>query len=153
VRLDRQFWEQIFEHAREDYPAECCGIVTEDGNGRVHVHRCDNIQDRLHNSDPEAHSRTSKTAYRMDDMQVTRILTETETSGGRLMAFYHSHIDCDAYFSEEDRNAAMFLGEPTYPGVAYLVVSVANRKVCGRKGFRWDEEGRAFVETPLEIGS
>ncbi len=139
VRLDRESWEQIFAHAREDYPAECCGIVTEHDNGRYRVHRCDNIQDRLHQRDPEAHPRTSRTAYRMDDMQVHRILRETEEAAGRVVAFYHSHIDCDAYFSEEDRNAAMFLGEPAYPGVVYLVVSVVDGEVRGQKGFGWDE--------------
>ncbi len=153
MRLDPEIWERIFEHAGEDYPAECCGIVTRAENGHCRVHRCDNIQDRLHKSDPEAHPRTSKTAYRMDDMQVHRILTETEKAGGQLTAFYHSHIDCGAYFSEEDRNAAMFLGEPTYPGVVYLVVSVVDGQVREQKGFGWDEGERGFVETPLEIGT
>ena len=113
--------------------------MTEHDNGHYRVHRCDNIQDRLHQRDPKAHPRTSRTAYRMDDMQVSRILRETEKAGGRAVAFYHSHIDCDAYFSEEDRNAAMFLGEPAYPGVVYLVVSVVDGEVRGQKGFGWDE--------------
>ena len=136
----------MFAHAKVDYPAECCGIVSLNGNGKTQVHRCENVQDKLHTLDPEAHPRTSKTAYRMDDMQVNRIVTETEKSGGKLVAFYHSHIDCAAYFSDEDKNAATFFGEPAYPGVLYPVISVVDREVRGKKVFQWDEVETAFVE-------
>ena len=151
MRLSREVQEEIFDHAREDYPAECCGIVTEGGNDTFRVYRCDNIQDRLHGKDPETHPRSSRTAYRMDDLQVHRILAETEAAGGGLMAFYHSHIDCEAYFSEEDRDAATFFGEPAYPGVIYLVVSVTDREVRGQKGFQWEEGEGGFVEVALEV--
>ena len=152
VRVEPDIREQIFDHAREGYPAECCGMLIGDGGGRCRVHRCDNIQDRLHARDPEAHPRTSREAYRMDDMQVHRILTEAEKAEGRLIAFYHSHIDCPAYFSEEDKAAATFFGEPTYPGVIYLVVSVVDGEVRGQRGFRWDEGQGDFAEVTLETG-
>ncbi len=151
MRLDRQTWEEIAVHARQEYPAECCGIVAEDDSGQFQVHPCENIQDKLHEKDPQTHPRTSREAYRMDDLQVHRIVSQTEKVGGRLMAFYHSHIDCDAYFSEEDHRAAMFMDEPAYPGVVYIVVSVVNGEMRGEKGFHWDRDAGAFVEMPLEI--
>ena len=139
-------WDQIFDHAKVDYPAECCGIVTSNHNGGFAVHRCENIQDRLHEKDPGTHPRTARTAYRMDDMQVHKILSQTEQTGGNLVAFYHSHIDCNAYFSQEDRDAATFFGEPTYPGVIYPVVSVIDRDVQGKKVFQSEEGEKGFVE-------
>ena len=145
-------WEQIARHAQDDYPSECCGIVTRYPDGNCRVHRCENIQDRLHAHDTKAHPRDSRTAYRMDDLQVGRILRETEAQGGCLVGFYHSHIDCDAYFSSEDRAAATFWGEPVYAGVVYLVVSVVDGRVCGQKGFQWDDGTRAFVEVILTVG-
>ena len=87
----------------------------------------------------------------MDDLQVQRILEQTESAGGKLVAFYHSHIDCDAYFSEEDQRAATFLDGPTHPDVAYLVVSVVDREVRGLAGFAWNVEAGAFSEMPLEV--
>ncbi len=87
----------------------------------------------------------------MDDLQVAKILKVTEDAGGRLTAIYHSHIDCDAYFSEEDQNAAQFFGEPAYPGVVYLVVSVIEGKVENRKAFDWNDETSQFEEIPLSI--
>ncbi|MCZ6633108.1 MAG: M67 family metallopeptidase [bacterium] len=144
--MNEAVWDQIFDHAKVDYPAECCGIVTSDGNGGFVVQRCENIQDKLHKKDPETHPRTARTAYRMDDMQVHKILSQTEQAGGNLVAFYHSHIDCDAYFSQEDRDAATFFGEPTYPGVIYPVVSVVDGDVQEKKVFQWVEGKKGFVE-------
>ena len=146
--MNAEVWNSLFKHAQEDYPAECCGIITEE-DGILKVHRCRNIQDRLHEKDPVAHPRTSKTAYRMDDMQVHRILTDTEAAGGTLRGFYHSHIDCEVYFSDEDKRAAMFLDEPAYPGVEYYIVSVMDGVPDNTAGFRWDEAGKAFVEMTL----
>jgi adenylyltransferase/sulfurtransferase len=144
----RDVWAAMFAHAQEEYPAECCGIVTEDASGAHVAHRCANIQDKLHSADPETHPRTSKMAYRMDDIQVMRIQSEAEKADGRMVAIYHSHIDVDAYFSEEDHNAATFFGEPTYPGVVYPVISVKDAQVDrgGEKIFRWDDSSLKFEE-------
>lgn len=151
IEVSREAWAEIEAHAVKDYPDECCGLVTEDRDGASTVHVCENIQDKLHAQDPETHPRTAKTAYRMNDLQVTRILTETEDASGRLVAIYHSHIDCDAYFSEEDQKAAQFFGEPAYPGVTYLVVSVVDGKVENRKAFDWCEASHQFEDVPLNI--
>jgi proteasome lid subunit RPN8/RPN11 len=88
----------------------------------------------------------------MDDLQVQGILTDTEAGGGRLAGFYHSHIDCDAYFSEEDRTAALFMDEPTYPGVVHIVVSIVEGEVRGWRGFLWDDGEREFVEVSIVSG-
>ena len=151
LRLTRPLWNRISRHAAGDYPAECCGVLTEMEEGDGAVHPCRNIQDKLHDQDPEAHPRTSKTAYRMDDLEVHRILSGTEAASGKLRAFYHSHIDCEAYFSEEDHNAALFMGEPAYPGVVYLVVSVYGGEVKGQKVFRWRAPSESFEEVPLDL--
>ncbi len=144
-----EIWHEMFAHAKEDYPAECCGIIT-DVQGKVTVHRCENIQDKLHAADPQTHPRTSKLAYRMDDMQVMRIQQEAESKGGQMVAIYHSHIDVDAYFSEEDQNAAMFFGEPAYPGVVYPVIPVKEGRVdeAGRKVFQWCDQTSTFEQVP-----
>ena len=150
--LTQKTLDGILAHAREEYPSECCGAVTEDRAEGQQVHRCKNIQDKLHASDPETHPRTSREAYRMDDMQLYRVLSDTEEKGGRLIAFYHSHIDCDACFSEEDQTAATSLGEPAYPDAAHLVVPVIGGEIGGGKAFRWDSETKAFPEIPVRSG-
>ena len=31
--MNDEIWGIVYEHSREDYPAECCGIITEDEKG------------------------------------------------------------------------------------------------------------------------
>ena len=151
--FDKTVWDAMVAHAKREYPAECCGIVTEGGSGVQVVHPCENVQDKLHAADPKTHPRTSKTAYRMDDMQVMRIQSEAEKAGGRMIAIYHSHVDVDAYFSEEDHNAATFFGEPTYPGVVYPVIAVKQARVDeqNKKVFQWRESSSRFEEVRQQI--
>ena len=151
VEVDASAWKEIETHALADYGDECCGLVLQDADGALTVVRCDNIQNKLHAQDPEAHPRTARTAYRMDDLHVARTLQAAEEKGGRLFAIYHSHIDCDAYFSEEDQAAAQFFGEPAYPGVSYLVISVVDEKVENQKAFYWSDDSSQFEEVPLSI--
>ena len=151
IEVDQTAWGLIEAHALEIYPDECCGLLVKNAGGGSIVHACENIQNKLHAQDPEAHPRTARTAYRMDDLQVSRILTATEDAGGKLSAIYHSHVDCDAYFSEEDQTAAQFFGEPAYPGVTYLVVSVIDGEVKNRKAFSWSDDSGQFEDVPLTI--
>ena len=151
MEVSEKAWKEVEAHAVKEYADECCGLVVVTGDGSTVVHACENIQNKLHEKDPVEHPRTAKTAYRMDDLQVSKILTATEETGGRLQAIYHSHIDCDAYFSGEDQNAAQFFGEPAYPGVTYLVVSVVEGRIENRKAFDWNEETRQFEEVPLTL--
>jgi hypothetical protein len=54
------------------------------------------------------------------------------------------------YFSKEDqRQALMDDGEPLWPGVRYLVVSVRSGNVDGASFFTWDQERRVFMEEKL----
>ena len=151
VEVESKAWSSIEAHALSDYPDECCGLVLRDAGDGASVVPCENIQDKLHARDPEEHPRTARTAYRMDDLQVAKTLQAAEEAGGGLFAIYHSHIDCDAYFSDEDQAAAQFFGEPAYPGVSYLVISVVKEKIENRKAFCWSDDSSQFEEVPLSI--
>lgn len=144
--FDESIWQEMFAHAKSESPAECCGIICQDAAGAFTVFRCENVQDKLHAADPEAHPRTSRKAYRMNDLQVMRIQQDTEREGGRMVGIYHSHVDVSAYFSEEDQNAALFDGDPLFPGVVYPVIPVKNGEVDpdGRKVFHWRNESQSF---------
>lgn len=47
--------EQIRNHALEEYPSECCGIIAglTDTEEKDVLFRCTNIQNKLHEMDPE----------------------------------------------------------------------------------------------------
>ena len=113
LRLDRAGVAAICGQAREEYPAECCGILSAAaGSDLSRAHRCTNIQDQLHARAPVEYPGRSGQAYYVDPGDQFRIFTQIERSGGRITGFYHSHVDGAAHFSDEDRRRAM-LGDST----------------------------------------
>ncbi len=143
--LSSQTIEEISRHATAEYPSECCGMIT--GIGSVQrVHRLINIQDRLHALDPLTHPLDSKTAYAADRNAINRVVAEATWNGETIDAFYHSHIDCDAYFSSMDKDVQTVLGEPEFPEALQVVISVMQGNLWCIKAFRWNGTKRDFIE-------
>lgn len=148
--LTRDTWDEISRHAEEEFPEECCGVVLSNGV-TDRAQRLRNIQNELHALDPKSHPRTAAIAYNMDVRVLDSLLLEARKIGYTLKAFYHSHPNHDAYFSPEDRDAATPFGEPTYPDVRQIVVSIYERAVRKILAFAWSEEKKDFVEVPIKI--
>ena len=137
--------EQIVQHARETYPAECCGLLLADANGGLRFQAIRNIAGTTEGA--ATSGRGQRDGYVMDPKALLHALEAAERAGGSLWAIVHSHPDVGAYFSPEDRRMA--LGEeqePLWPGVRYLVVSVRAGNVDGARLYTWDETGRDFRE-------
>lgn len=168
--------KRIYSHAVESYPNECCGIITgktgradvqlrhadatpghadaQAGNGQEQtVHPCRNIQDELHASDPVKYPRTARIAYAMNRDEADGIFKSARSSGESIVAFYHSHPDHDAYFSEEDKEAQTVFGEPEFPEALQVVISVKLGMVNGIKYFRWNGSTGDFEEAGHSNGS
>jgi [CysO sulfur-carrier protein]-S-L-cysteine hydrolase len=138
--------EQIQQQVLSSYPAECCGLLfVRDKRDVARVLPMENLQDRLHALDPDSHPRTSRNGFHMDALRVWREVEAAERGGERLLAFYHSHIDCDAYFSQEDRDMAAPppAGVPIYPDVWHIIVACWPEGLREARAFRWD--GRDFI--------
>ena len=144
--LSEPAFAAVTAHALETYPEECCGVIL----GTDEVHRLENVQNRLHSTDPETFPRDARTAYTMDPKELDAVLDHGQRRGLAFRALYHSHPDHDAYFSAEDRACATPFGEPTYPGTAQIVVSVMNGSVGRVAVYAWTPEVEDFVETPLK---
>ena len=149
IELPGEARAAITAHAEADYPEEACGFVFGPGP-RLEVVRMQNIQNRLHQEDPASSPRDARTAYCFDPREMLRVLEERERAGMPLRAIYHSHPEHDAYFSEMDSAAAAPFGEPSYPGVTYLVASVRRGKVVDLKAFDWSEAAGKYVEVALK---
>jgi len=149
IRLPHDVAVAIRAHLERTYPEEGCGCVLEDASGRWKSRPCTNIQNALHARDPVAYPRDARTAYFIEPRELLDITREADAAGGRIVAWYHSHPDHPAYFSDEDRSRALIEDEPLYPDAAYLVYSVRNGRTAAIKAFVWDEATRDFLETPL----
>lgn len=142
-------WQSIAAHAAETFPDECCGVIFS-GHGTDRVVPLKNIQNKLHALDPLTYPRTAVIAYAMDPLELDGVIRQAEADGERLKAFYHSHPNHDAYFSDEDKVFACPFGEPTFPDTVQIVASIYDRKVKVIKAFAWSSEKTDFVEVPLQ---
>lgn len=149
LTLTQKAWEEISLHAIETFPEECCGVILD--KGKIDdVRRCQNIQNDLHALDPESYPRSATIAYAMDLKELESIIHEAETTGVKIKAFYHSHPNHEAYFSQEDRAFATPFGEPTYPESAQIVISIYDRAVKRISAYVWAREKKDFVEIPVK---
>ena len=114
------------------------------------IQRLQNIQNRLHALDSQTYPRTAEIAYAMDPKELEAVIDAAHQHGAKLKAFYHSHPNHDAYFSEEDKAFATPFGEPTFPGAAQIVVSIYGNAVRNMRVFLWSEEQKDFVAVPLQ---
>ena len=145
MKLNKETIEKIYEHALQEYPFECCGVITGNADDQV-VHICENVQNRLHSEDPVRFPRDARTAYFIERSKFDRIISTANENGDDIVALYHSHADHEAYFSEEDFAAQTVFGEPEFPDALHVVASVMNGKTNAIKCFKWDRDnGNFFV--------
>src|SRR3989338_1291665 len=130
----------VIAHAVKHYPDEACGfLIGEKGRDSVaEFVPVKNVYDEMHAKYPETYPRTAKTAYLIDPRVQQTIFDDAAKNNQEVKAIYHSHTDHDAYFSEEDRLVAAPWGEPSYPGISYLVVSVWDKKLKEMNEYCWD---------------
>lgn len=147
--LSARTLEEISQHAQETFPEECCGVIFSNGVAD-HAQRLSNVQNKLHALDPVTYPRTAVIAYAMDPKELEQAIGKAESAGAKLKAFYHSHPNHDAYFSDEDKAFASPFGEPNFPGAAQIVVSIydgAIRRICA---YEWSEAAGDFVEVSVK---
>ncbi len=145
---------EIVRQAEAGYPEEICGIVIgKPGKPETYqVRQVRNIANQDRQRDPAGFERDARTAYRMDDREVLRVLREADDAGWDVVTFYHSHPDHDAYFSLMDRDRALRAdSEPLWPGANYLVVSVRTGRAVDARYYVWDGVRGDFAEVPASL--
>jgi adenylyltransferase/sulfurtransferase len=130
--FSRRLLNQIYSLARSNYPHECCGLILKQG-----IKPCKNIQEELHQSDPINYPRNTTEGFVLSSEDLL-FLSRNISSENPVKVIYHSHPDVGAYFSDEDKNNALFEGEPVYP-VDHLVIDIQKDKVICSKLFRFIE--------------
>jgi proteasome lid subunit RPN8/RPN11 len=140
----------ILRHLAAAYPDEGCGVVIRrTAGGALRVRPMDNAYDRFHALEPESFPRTARTGYLFDPREQLAVQRECDQAGEEICCVFHSHVDGGAYFSAEDRRAALIDGEPVLPGVSYLVVAVHQGRPTDARLFRFERGD--FRDTPVEL--
>jgi proteasome lid subunit RPN8/RPN11 len=106
--------DDLIAHAREEYDAECCGMLAYEGESSeagpraVRVHRAENVF-------------ASRKRFEIDGKELLRTLNEFEGAGLDLGAIYHSHTHTAPYPSQTDINFAA-----NWPGLEWVIVGLAD---------------------------
>jgi [CysO sulfur-carrier protein]-S-L-cysteine hydrolase len=134
--IARSLLDEVVAHAREEFDAECCGMIAyTDGNPdhrpqAVRVHRARNIH-------------ASPKRFEIDGKEVLRVDGEWEDAGWRMGAIYHSHTHTAPYPSQTDINFARH-----WPGMEWLIVGLAGAEPEVRCYLIEDDEVR---EVSVEV--
>ena len=127
------------DHAFAHYPGECCGLLfAREGDTASRALPVENIADRLHAMDPVEYPRTSRDYFAMNEAKIARAVREAAAQGERWLGIFHSHIDCGAYFSREDKLNAAPGDVPVYPELYQTVIDCRPGRIVEARSFRWD---------------
>ena len=108
ISVPSNFVDEMIEHAVQENPNECCGILA-GKDGLI------SALYRVRNSTPSPYR------YEMDPKDQMNVMKESDELGLDLMAFYHSHTHSPAYPSETDTRMAV---ESGWVDFCYVLVSL-----------------------------
>ena len=156
LKISQQALDVVERAARAAYQRdeEACGYLR-GPSGEAAL--CDeaveleNLANKYHQIDPEGHPRTGREYFKINSLKFEKAIHASNAEERPVKVFFHSHLDCGAYFSAEDA-ASMTnggTGDPAY-ALAYLVTSIREGEIEEHKLFVWDRERRSFVESPFE---
>ena len=118
MNIAKSLLDDVIAHAREEYDAECCGMIAytsgDSGPGgeprAARVHRATNMF-------------ASPKRFEIDGREVLSAINEFEDAGWELGAIYHSHTHTAPYPSQTDINFAA-----NWPGLEWVIVGLAGEE-------------------------
>ena len=117
IKIPSSIHKEMVEHARTDFPLECCGILGGKGDDISQIYRMTNTD-------------SSRVSYLMDPKEQIMVFKEMRNLGLELKAIYHSHPNHPAYPSMTDVNLAY------YPEAVYIIISIKDNGDHEMRGFR-----------------
>ena len=126
ISIEPAAWDVMVSHAQKTYPNECCGamIGAIDGSGKIV-----RVAVPLEN----AFTGEQGARYELRQEDLLRADSEARQRGMDLIGIFHSHPDCDAYFSKTDL-------ENSCPWYSFVVLSIKNGKFDHANSFLPDPD-------------
>ena len=115
MRICRDLYAQLVEHALLEAPKECCGLIACRDGEAVRVHPCANAAD-------------SEYRFEIDGTEQWNYTMKMAEEGLQLGAIYHSHTHAEPYPSTLDIMMA------AYRDVLYIIVGVAAEEPVATPG-------------------
>ena len=114
IEIEKTAWSAMVEHAQSTFPNECCGAML----GRVDG---DNKLVSLAVPIENAYEGAQGARYEIKPEDLLAADREARAHGMDLVGIFHSHPDCDAYFSETDLKNSC-------PWYSFVVLSIQNAR-------------------------
>jgi proteasome lid subunit RPN8/RPN11 len=124
--IDRALLDELIAHAREEYDAECCGLIAcrEDaGEGDEGEGEGEGAPRRAALVRRTTNVFASRKRFEIDGKELLRALGEFEEQGLELAAIYHSHTHTAPYPSQTDINFAA-----NWPGLEWVIIGLADEQ-------------------------
>jgi proteasome lid subunit RPN8/RPN11 len=95
IRIESEPWAAMVAHARETYPNECCGAMlgTVDDDTKT-------VREAMRLRNAFEGAQAARYELRPEDLLAADRAARDRKMD--LIGIYHSHPDCDAYFSQTD---------------------------------------------------
>jgi proteasome lid subunit RPN8/RPN11 len=114
IRVDKDAWDVMVAHAEAKFPNECCGAM---------IGRIADSEKRVTTAVPmeNAYAGEQGARYELRPEDLLEADRRARAAGLDLIGIFHSHPDCDAYFSKTDL-------ENSCPWYSFVVISVKGGK-------------------------
>jgi proteasome lid subunit RPN8/RPN11 len=126
IRIESDAWSAMLAQAKAAYPDECCGAML----GR-HASGVQSITRALRLENSFSGPRRTRYEIRPEDLLEAEGLARRD--GLDVVGIYHSHPDCDAYFSETDLKNSC-------PWYSFVVLSIRGGRFDHARSFRPDPD-------------
>ena len=121
IEIEQQPWKDMVRHAESTYPNECCGaMLGRTENGKKVVTRSVALVNAFSGGQGERYE------LRPEDLLAADKAARAQNLD--LVGIFHSHPDCDAYFSETDLKNSC-------PWFSFVVLSIKNGKLDHANSF------------------
>ena len=105
IRLPKEIAEEMVQHAREQSPRECCGMLAGKNAVITKLFKIKNIAQRMDE-------------YELDPLEQVNAFEEIDRLSLKLLGVYHSHPNHPCYPSGLDIRQAF------YPGTLFFIISL-----------------------------
>ncbi|HTB14930.1 MAG TPA: M67 family metallopeptidase [Bryobacteraceae bacterium] len=114
IRINSEAWETMVAHAQSTFPDECCGVMIGKTDGEVK-----NVTSAI--AVENAYKGKQEDRYEIRPEDLLAVDKNARAQGLDLIGIFHSHPDCDAYFSKTDL-------ENSCPWYSFVVLSIKGGK-------------------------
>ena len=114
IDINQESWNLMVAHAEKTFPNECCGAMLGSIDGDVKkVLKAVAIEN--------SYTGEQGARYELRPEDLLEADRQARAAGMDLIGIFHSHPDCDAYFSKTDL-------ENSCPWYSFVVLSIKNGK-------------------------